>query len=201
MDARLVSWARSVKSRQRYRAVTAIYGSVIIWLFTDAARLANPLPAVARLPKGLGGVVFRHDGVPGRAALGRSVARLCRQRRLQLVVAGDWRLAMALGARLHLRGGRLPAGCPKALAGTSSAHGVADLLRAHRSGAKLAFLSPAFASASHPGGAFLGVLRWGLAARRGAGPVGALGGIDAASVRRLPRQHCVAAGAIGAFVA
>ncbi len=170
----------------------------MLWLFTDARRLADPLPAAARLPRRLAGVVLRHDGAPGRAALGRDLAALCRERGLALSVAGDWRLAAALGAGLHLRGGRRPAGAPRNLrALTSSAHGVAELRRGRRQGA-LAFLSPAFASASHPGAAGLGPCRWGLAARRGGGGAAALGGIDARSVRRLP--CCAGAGAIGALV-
>ena len=60
-----------------------------LWLFTDARRLPDPRPSVARLPRGLAGVVLRHDGEPGRAALGRDLARICRARRLVLVVAGD----------------------------------------------------------------------------------------------------------------
>jgi thiamine-phosphate pyrophosphorylase len=128
--------------------------------------------------------------------LGRALARLCRARGLSLSVAGDWRLAAALGAGLHLRGGRRPCGAPRWLrAATSSAHGVAELRRARREGV-LAFLSPAFATASHPGVAGLGPCRWGLMARRG-GAVAALGGIDGRRVRLLP--GCVGAGAIGAL--
>lgn len=169
----------------------------MLWLFTDAGRLPDPLPAVAALPRGLGGVVLRHDGEPGRAALGRALARLCRARGLALAVAGDWRLAAALGAGLHLRGGRRPAGAAGWIpAVTSSAHGVADLRRARRAGA-LAFLSPAFATASHPGARGLGPCRWGLMARRGGGAA-ALGGIDGRNVRRLP-GGCMGAGAIGAL--
>jgi thiamine-phosphate pyrophosphorylase len=197
MDTRLVAWARAVKARSRKSGVAA---TQTLWLFTDAERLADPLAAAARLPKGLGGVVLRHDGDPNRAALGRALARICRQRRLALVVAGDWRLARSLGAGLHLRAGRWQAGAP---AGwtliTSSAHGTADLRRARRHGASLAFLSPVFATASHPGAAGLGVIRWtGLAVRAGM-PVAALGGIDAASIIRLPRDRCAGAGAIGAL--
>jgi thiamine-phosphate pyrophosphorylase len=194
MDEKLVAWARAVKSRQRRNGV--VVGAPVLWLFTDARRLADPLAAAARLPRHLGGVVLRHDGAPGRAALGRALAALCRARGLALSVAGDWRLAAALGAGLHLRSGRRPAGAPRTLrAMTSSAHGVADLRRGRREGA-LAFLSPAFASASHPGAAGLGPCRWGLAARRGGGAA-ALGGIDGRSVRRLP--GCAGAGAIGAL--
>ena len=86
MDQRLVAWARAVKSRRRLNGAFA--GRAVLWLFTDAGRLANPMPAAAALPRGLGGVVLRHDGVPGRAALGRALARLCRARRLALSVAG-----------------------------------------------------------------------------------------------------------------
>ena len=198
---RLVAWARAVKSRQRRGG--AAPGRAVLWLFTDAQRLADPLAAAAALPRGLGGVVLRHDGMAGRAVLGRALARLCRARGLALSVAGDWRLAAALRAGLHLRGGRRPACAPRWLRGvTSSAHGVADLRRARRQGA-LAFLSPAFATRSHPGAVGVGPCRWGLAARRGGarpgegGAVAALGGIDGACVRRLP--VCAAVGAITAL--
>ncbi len=204
MDQRLLAWAQAVSSRHRQAPKLPP-----LWLFTDARRLADPRPAVARLPKGLAGVVLRHDdtpgGEPGRAALGRDLARLCRARRLRLVVAGDPRLAASLGAGIHLRGGRWPAGAPVAARRrrgallTSSAHGAAELRRAARAGADLAFLSPAFATRSHPGVAALGPLRWGRLARGAALPLAALGGIDGASVRRLPRGLCRGVGAIDAL--
>ena len=200
MDAKLLAWARTVSHRS-----TRPPCAPPLWLFTDARRLADPRPAVARLPKGLAGVVLRHDGDPARAALGRALARLCRARRLKLVVAGDTRLAAALGAGVHLRGGRWPAGAPipprrrRGTLLTSSAHGVPELRRAARAGADLAFLSPAFATISHPDAAALGPLRWGRLARGAALPVAALGGIGGASVRRLPRRLCVAVGAIDAL--
>ncbi len=169
----------------------------MLWLFTDARRLPDPLAAAARLPRGLGGVVLRHDGVADRAVLGRALARLCRARGLALSVAGDWRLAAALGAGLHLRGGRRPPAAPRYLhAVTSSAHSVADLRRARRVGA-LAFLSPAFATASHPGAPALGPYRWEFMVRRGGLGAAALGGIDGRTVRRLP--GCAGAGAIRAL--
>ncbi len=175
-------------------------GCPALWLFTDAARLADPRQAVARLPRGAAGVVLRHDGDPRRAALGRDLAALCRARRLALVVAGDTRLAAALGAGVHLRGGRWP-DPRRARRGwlTSSAHGTADLRRARRAGADLVFLSPAFPTASHPGAPALGPLRWATLARRVPGPVAALGGVTGATVRRLPRGLCRAVGAIGAL--
>ncbi len=172
----------------------------VLWLFTDRARLGDPRAAVAALPRGLCGVVLRDDSSPGRAALARDLAAICRQRRNLLVVAGDARLARAVGAGVHLRGGRRVRG----MAGvrglvTSSAHGVAELRRAGAAVADVAFLSPAFATASHPGAAGLGVARWAAMARCAPGGlvVAALGGIDGGSVRRLPGLRCAAA--IGAL--
>jgi thiamine-phosphate pyrophosphorylase len=201
MDPRLVRWARAVKARQMRRGRG---GVPPLWLFTDATRLPDPRAAVAALPRGLCGVVLRHDGAPERAALGRQLAALCRARHLALVVAGDGRLARALGAGLHLRGGRRP-GVPVLPGGrgrgiTSSAHGPAELRRARLSGAAAAFLSPAFATASHPDARPLGAVRWARAARGAGFPVLALGGITAATARALPRDLCAGAGAIGALL-
>jgi thiamine-phosphate pyrophosphorylase len=196
MDSRLVAWARAVKARHCWRGDAL----PVLWLFTDGRRLADPRPSVAALPRGLCGVVLRHDGEPEREALGRDLARLCRARRLTLVVAGEPRLAAKLHAGVHLRGGRWPgsvrAGCGLR---TSSAHSIPDLRRACRAGARLAFLGPAFATASHPGAVGLGMLRWSRLAGAAHIPVGALGGVDGMRARRLPRVYCRAAGAIGAL--
>jgi thiamine-phosphate pyrophosphorylase len=192
MDHRLVAWGRAVKGRGK-RALPPL------WLFSDAARLPDVVAAAGRLPRGLCGVVLRHDGTAGRAALARALARVCRGRRLMLSVAGDWRLAAAVRVGVHLRGGVRPAGMPRGLpALTASAHGAAELRRACRAGARLAFLSPAFPTASHPGAPALGPARWGRLAQRTGVAVAALGGIDGRTVRRLPRR-CRHAGAIGAL--
>ncbi|MBV8577147.1 MAG: thiamine phosphate synthase [Acetobacteraceae bacterium] len=198
MDRRLVAWARAVKSRQR-RA--GLRGPPVLWLFTDARRVADPLSAASRLPSGLAGVVFRHDGEPGRAALGRELARICRERRLMLVVAGDVRLARSLRAGVHLRAGAWPS--PLRAGGrlvTSSAHSMAELRRAPRAGAAVIFLAPAFRTASHPDARGFGPIRWTRLARSVEGvAVCALGGVDGTTVRRLTR-FCAGAGAIGALM-
>jgi thiamine-phosphate pyrophosphorylase len=169
-----------------------------LWLFTDSGRLPDPLASVARLPRGLAGVVFRHDNHPNRTSLGRELARICRARRLVLVVAGDVRLAAALRAGVHLRGGRWPRPVRTKGFVTSSAHDFPDLRRASRAGARVAFLSPVFATASHPDARCLGPARWSRMARGLTMAVAALGGIDGMSVRRLPRL-CRGVGAIGAL--
>jgi thiamine-phosphate pyrophosphorylase len=161
--------------------------------------LPDPRAAVARLPRGLAGVVFRHDNDPNRTALARDLARICRARRLVLVIAGDIRLAAALRAGVHLRGGRWPAQVRTRGFVTSSAHSVPDLRRAAQSGAALAFLSPVFPTASHPEARTLGPVRWSGLARQASITIAALGGVDGTSARRLPRALCRAVGAIGAL--
>ena len=138
-----------------------------------------------------------------RAELGRRLARICRERRLVLVVAGDWRLAVALGAGVHLRNGE-PLGGERLLRIasliTSSAHDAKSLNRARRAGAGLTFLSPLFATASHPEAASFGVVRWVALARGSRGmAVAALGGVDGKSVRGIRGTGCRVVGAIGAL--
>lgn len=218
MDDRLVAWARGVKARRRRAGGGRAARVPVLWLFTDGARTPDPCGAVAALPRRLCGVVFRHDGVPGRAALARALARQCRGLAIPLVVAGDARLAAAVGAGVHLRGGRSPGGLlPKRRAAkggrrpgtavTSSAHTAAELRRAWKAGADAVFLSPALPTRSHPGAPALGVVRWAALARRlprhgrpgGGAAVLALGGVDGRQARRLPRW-CGGAGAIGALL-
>ncbi|HEY6431213.1 MAG TPA: thiamine phosphate synthase [Acetobacteraceae bacterium] len=225
MDRKLIAWARAVKERDRggRLGVSGCGGGVggglkacaaggarrrsagppRLWFFTDSYRGPDPIPVVARLPVGLAGVVVRHDMSPDRAIIAARLARICRSRRLAIVVAADWRMADRLGAGLHLRGGyRCRASLRKGRVVTSSAHSVPDLRRAAAAGAGVVFLSPAFATASHPGSPCLGPIRWGLFVRRarmrGQVRVFALGGVTGGNVRRLP-AFCGGVAAIGAL--
>jgi thiamine-phosphate pyrophosphorylase len=212
MDQKLLAWGMRGTSFALPR----------LWLFTDERRLSDPRSSVARLPPGKAGVVLRHDDHPDRPALARDLAQICRERRLILVVAGDVRLAAAVGAGMHLRAGRWPGGQrtgPSRHGGgarspfgrgamvTSSAHGLPDLRRARKAGASLVFLSPVFPTASHTGVSGLGPLRWAAMVRRarhvgpGAVAIGALGGVDGRSLKHIPMGMRCAIGAIGALSA
>ena len=208
MDQKLLAWGLRGKPTRLPR----------LWLFTDEQRLPDPRRSVACLPRGKAGVVLRHDHDPDRAQLGADLARLCRMRRLVLVVAGDVRLAAELRAGVHLRGGRWPGSLRHGGVVTSSAHSIPEARRAKAAGACLVFLSPAFPTASHAATPALGPLRWTTMAsaanarpamalprrcvrqtqRAGAG-IAALGGIDGRSVIRLPAGLFEAVGAIGAL--
>ncbi|WP_158931222.1 thiamine phosphate synthase [Acidisphaera sp. S103] len=192
MDRKLLAWGLRHKPVPLPR----------LWLFTDDRRLPDPRMSVACLPRGQAGVVLRHDHDPARTSLGRDLARICRARRLILVVAGNARLAAALHAGVHLRGGYRPGPVRTRGVTTSSAHSIPDLLRARRAHADLVFLSPAFATASHAGAPGLGPLRWAAIARHRAWSfpaIAALGGVDGGTIKRLPSRLVQAAGAIGAL--
>ncbi len=198
MDARLIAWGRRVKQ---------ISAPPPLWLFSDPARMPDLLEIVRTLPPGLCGpglcgVVFRHDSAPDRASLGAALAALCRARKIALVVAGGTRLAAALHAGVHLRGGQrhgfLP--LPRHALVTASAHNQAQLHRAKRAGAKIIFISPVFSTASHPGAPVLGIYGFhALARRAGRAKPFALGGIEGNAVRRLGKS-CAGAGAIEALL-
>lgn len=167
-------------------------------LIVERGRVADPLPAVRRLPAGAG-VLLRDYGAGDRPSFARALAALCRRRRLAYLVAGDWRLAGRLGAGLHM---------PEALARrrrcrwrTAAAHGRAGIERAARAGADAALLSPVFPTASHPGARTLGPVRFAALVRTARVPVYALGGVDAARARRLVGTGACGFAAIGAFAA
>ncbi|CCG39693.1 thiamine phosphate synthase [Magnetospirillum molischianum] len=165
-------------------------------LVTDDVRLPDPLAAAAALPSG-SGVLLRHYGDPARAARAAALAALCRRRRLVLLVAGDWRLAARLGAAgLHLPEGIARHGVLAPALGwlrrrhallTVAAHSPLALGRAAALGADAALVSPVFPSRSHPGAPVVGPLRLGGWRRRARLPLIALGGVSAATARRLPR--------------
>ncbi len=145
----------------------------VMWLFTDA-RLGDLAAAVARLPRGAG-VVLRHHELPPaeRRALAARLAGLAARRGLLLIDEHDPRIGRA--------------------------HDRPELIAARRRGAALVFVSPVFATRTHPGARTLGAVRFGLLVRDARVPVAALGGMTAARFRRLRPLGAVAWGAIDAF--
>ena len=146
-----------------------------LWLMTDERQGEDLWAALERLPR-RSGVVFRHYGLPAaeRRALFKKVRRAARRRKLILVAAGP-PLPGADG--VHGRRGR---GLK-----TASAHNLRELKAAERAGASLVFLSPVFATRSHPGAKPLGRRRFALLAHQASVPVIALGGMNAEKARSL----------------
>lgn len=177
-----------------------------MFLVTDDSRLPDPRAAIAKLRPGTG-VILRHYNAANRATLAHAIARLCRRRRLVLLVAGaDWRLAAAIGAQgLHWPEGLSGTGNLAGAQGwrrrrrlllTCAAHSPRALRRAHARGADAALVSPVFPTASHPGAAAIGAVRFRLWAARAPLPVIALGGITASTWKRLGPRPAWGAAAI-----
>lgn len=139
--------------------------------------------AIARLPDGEAGIVFRHYATPEyeRAALASRIAQACRERRIALAIAGDVALARALGADL-VHNPRETAAMPFSV----SIHNLDEAREARRRGAALVFVSSVNPTRSHPGKPALGPeLGAGLARAAGVSAI-ALGGMTEAAFSALP---------------
>jgi thiamine-phosphate pyrophosphorylase len=173
-------------------------------LLTDERRVPDPLPAALALPPG-SGVILRHYNDPNRARLAERLARLCRQRRIVLLIAGD----VSLAAAVRADGIHLPEHLIALAVGvrrrkkrwliTAAAHSQPALYRAGIAGCDAALLSPVFPTASHPARAALGSLRFAASVRQSRVPVIALGGIDRDAVRRLQGGGHAGIAGIGLF--
>jgi len=173
---------------------------------TDRHRLVDLEAALDRLPRGAA-VLFRDYDAADRAARAGRLAEQCRSRRLLLIVAGDAGLANRVGAAgLHLpqhqvrRTGRWRRSRRGWLI-TAAAHDAAAVTAAARCGADAAILSPVFPTASHPGQPTLGPHRFAALVRHSTIPIYALGGINAASSRRLKDSGAAGLAGISALAA
>jgi thiamine-phosphate pyrophosphorylase len=153
------------------------------WFLTDPKRTPHPDHIAARLPKGFG-VIFRHFGATDRFEAGRRLAKVCRTRRLVLLVSADPDLARALRADgLHWPESRLHgvrARHPRWIE-TASSHAPGSISRSARLGIDAVILSAVFASSSVSAGQPRGPIRFRAIAVQSPLPVYALGGITAAN--------------------
>jgi thiamine-phosphate pyrophosphorylase len=151
-----------------------------LWLMTDR-KLGDELwGCIARLPAGAGVVLRHHDG---DRVLGEQVAAACARQGLLLAIAGDVGLARAVGAAMVHN----PTDDSDGLLVSRSVH-TPDEARAAR-GADLVFVSPLYATQSHPGGAGLGLDAALALARLARGPAIALGGMN-----EMRGEEAIAAG-------
>ncbi|MCL6730931.1 thiamine phosphate synthase [Sphingomonas hankyongi] len=120
-----------------------------LWLMTDE-RMGNRLwEAIERLPAGEAGIVFRHYATEKtvRGRLAAQVAECCRKRDLALGLGSDAALAHEVGADF-IHNAPEPAGTLRL---SKSVHSIEDAIRARAQRAALVFISPVFATRSHPG--------------------------------------------------
>jgi thiamine-phosphate pyrophosphorylase len=145
-----------------------------LWLMTDERMGDSLWEALERLPRG-SGVVFRHYATPDRRTLFARVEAVARQRRLILIRAGETPMRHEAGAHAQRSPGLR----------TAPAHSRRQAIAAIRQGADTLFLSPIFATRSHPGAPALGRVRLGLMIRGLRVPIIALGGMTPRRAKSL----------------
>lgn len=162
------------------------------WLMTDERLGEALLPCIAALPRG-SGIVFRHYSleVEARRKLLRAVSATAR-RCGHILVAGGQPIAipasLVAGRHGRVRG-----------AMTAPVHTRREAIAAKRMGVKFLFVSPIFATQSHPGKSVLGRVRFGLLIRDLNMPVIALGGMTKMRARSLRKMKIHGWAAISAL--
>jgi thiamine-phosphate pyrophosphorylase len=153
----------------------------LLWLVTDARNDAALERVLVRLPRG-SGLIFRHYHLPAAERRARfiALARMARRFGHVVVLAGSAAMARRWGADGAYGAPGLLARGPRLLR-LATVHSLRELARARRADAVL--LSPAFATASHPGAPALGAVRWRLLAAHSTAPTIALGGMTAHRAR------------------
>lgn len=160
-----------------------------LWLMTDSTRLHDPVTAVKQLPIGAG-VVLRDYQSTNRLSLAHDLSRLCRTRGLKLLIGADPLLARQVDANgVHwpkwaIKRARLASRDPNWLI-TFAAHDKALLTAGKLCGAHAAFVSPIFATASHPEAQPIGITQLAAMTHTADLPIIALGGIDHRNVTLL----------------
>jgi thiamine-phosphate pyrophosphorylase len=152
-----------------------------IWLMTDE-RGGDPVAIARTLPR-RSGIVFRHHTTPAaeRRALFDRVRQIARKRQLMLLLAATPARARAWGADgAHHRSALTSKGYRSV-----AVHSRCELIVAARIKADLVFVSPVFATSSHPGTAGLGLVRLGLMVGAQSRQAVALGGMNACRFKKL----------------
>lgn len=150
-----------------------------LWLMTDERMGESLWHTLEKLPRGAG-IVFRHYATPmkQRRRLFARIAAIAMRRGLVLLRAGPERLGRSeAGTHGAMR--------PQRGLHSRAAHSRAEALAAGRAGADLLFVSPIFATRSHPGAPALGPQRAAMMIRGLGVPAIALGGMDARRFKRL----------------
>ncbi len=162
------------------------------WLMTDE-RIADLDAAVARLRRG-DGIVFRHHATPlaERRQLFAQVLRVAKRRGLVLVRAGEVAMRGEMG--VHGAGRMIRPGVR-----TWAAHSRIEAVAGMRAGADALFVSPVFATHSHPGGQVLGAMHAAAIGRGLRATLVALGGMDARRFSAITRLGFDSWAAIDAF--
>ena len=170
--------------------------------FLTDHRQAHKSDVIIRTLPGGTGVILREYDDPKRRARAHRIAALCRRYGLVFYVGGDLSLAYETKADgLHApswMAGRLKQK-PRGLMLSVACHEARDLETADNLGADSVFLSPVFATNSHPGKDYLDTNEFLELASKSRVPVLALGGVTLKNAQKLKSRAVVGFGAIDAF--
>jgi thiamine-phosphate pyrophosphorylase len=167
-----------------------------LWLLSDErVATASLIRAAGRLPRG-SGIILRHHATPAaeRKRLFGTLRRIADRRGLVLLLAGDPASVRAWAADGY-HGWHDQRRSPDRIR-SAPVHDLPQLRRAERQGADLVFISPLFATRSHPGKRPLGPVRFAALASRAHVPVIALGGVARRHARLIRMLGASGYGAI-----
>lgn len=134
-----------------------------LWLITDARNDRGLEQALAALPRG-SGLIYRHYHLPDaeRLARFRTLRRAARARGHLVILADSALTAREWGAHGIYGSPRALVPRRAALLHLATVHSLREIALANRLGADAMLLSPVFATRSHPGGQWLGQVRFRL---------------------------------------
>lgn len=165
----------------------------LLWLLSDARNDGALEAALRALPSG-SGFVFRHYHLERKAREGRcrQLAAVANAAGHLTILAGEPALARQWGA-VGVYGDPARIAAADGLLRLATAHNGEELAEAGRAGADGVFLSPVFATRSHPGAEALGIHGFHVLAQQSPVPVIALGGMTKARAQELqwPRWGAV----------
>ena len=198
LTARAAKLAAAARTLKRQSGVSTPFSLAFL---TDNDRAPEPWLIACALPRG-SAVILRDYEREDRAALAARLKAACVKSGVLLLVGAD----VALAEHVAADGVHFPAwhsgpyGIFPGAIRTASCHSAADLERAGMSGIDVALLSPAFKTASHPGGAALGAKVFRSLAAASPTPVLALGGVTENNAQYLAGANVAGVAAIGAFL-
>ena len=175
-----------------------------LWFFTDPVRNPEPYNILNQLPKNTG-VVFRYYNTPKRRLKALEMADFCKKNNLTLLIAGDSKLALEVGASgvhipefNHLN---LPYLRPSKSQWiiSASVHNMRMFKKVRSLGVNIIFLSPIFHTSSHPDGKPLGIHLLTRLTKDFSIFSIALGGINTNSIRMLNGSGINGIAAISGF--
>ena len=189
--------AAAAKSLKHASGVTG--AAFCLAFMTDSARAPHPEIIARVMPRG-SAVILRDYENPHRAALARRLRSITKKTGTLLIIGADPALSEKVGADgVHYPSWASPKPAREGVIITAACHEAEDLTRAKDVGANLAFLSPVFATNSHPDAKTLGIERFKALAAASPLPVIALGGVDEVNAGALQGRNVVGLAAISAF--